>query len=196
MTHRFHWPVTTIRHHQPGIIMFNRFYLGPASNSQREWMDFSNYFCLNTRGEVPSLVSCDYLVSLCFHSGSATFPPSNTSHFYVFACLFRTYACALFCCFWGTVVACYCKNKIHITKCISYIFINISHKRRIFYFILIFRTETSVRLVFYLQMDSEGEELTLKTCNSSTGKDGFLKSAYNHNTRTHAHMHVPLTFMG
>lgn len=96
MTHRFDWPVTTIRHHQPGIIMFNRFYLGPASNSQREWMDFSNYFCLNTRGEVPSLVSCDYLVSLCFHSGSATFPPSNTTHFYVFACLFRTYTCALF----------------------------------------------------------------------------------------------------
>lgn len=27
------------------------------------------------------------------------------------------------------------------------------------------------RLVFYLQMDSEGEEQTLKTCNSSTGED-------------------------
>lgn len=51
VTHRFHWPVTTIRHHQPGIIMFNRFYLGPTSNIKREWMGFSNYFCLNTRGE-------------------------------------------------------------------------------------------------------------------------------------------------
>lgn len=87
------------------------------------------------------------------------------------------------------MVTCYCKNKIYISKCIFYVFINISHKRRIF-LILIFRTETSVRLVFYLQMDSEGEELTLKTCNSSTGKDGFLKSAYNHNTRTHARTHT------
>lgn len=79
MTHRFHWPVTTIRHHQPGIIMFNRFYLGPTSNRQPEWMDFSNYFCLNTRarGEVLSLVSCHYSVSLCFFFfllGCETFP--------------------------------------------------------------------------------------------------------------------------
>lgn len=58
MTHRFHWPVTTIRHHQPGIIMFNRFYLGPTSNIQWEWMDFSNYFCLSTHSAtVPSFMS-------------------------------------------------------------------------------------------------------------------------------------------
>lgn len=68
VTHRFHWPVTTIRHHQPGIIMFNRFYLGPTSNIKREWMGFSNYFCLNTRGEAQTLASRRYLESLYFHS--------------------------------------------------------------------------------------------------------------------------------
>lgn len=112
MTHRFHWPVTTIRHHQPGIIMFNRFYLGPASNCQPEWMDFSNYFCLNTRGEVPSLVSCDYLVSLCFHSGSATFPPFRHVTF-LCVCMFvhDVHACAFFgSCFPVAVVTC-CKKE-------------------------------------------------------------------------------------
>lgn len=68
VTHRFHWPVTTIRHHQPGIIMFNRFYLGPTSNMEREWMGFSNYFCLNTRGEAQTLARRHYLESLYFYS--------------------------------------------------------------------------------------------------------------------------------
>lgn len=68
VTHRFHWPVTTIRHHQPGIIMFNRFYLGPTSNMEREWMGFSNYFCLNTRGEAQTLAWRHYLESLYFYS--------------------------------------------------------------------------------------------------------------------------------
>ena len=86
MTHRFHWPVTTIRHHQPGIIMFNRFYLGPTSNSQREWMDFSNYFCLNTHGEVLSLFS---VIIFLLTPETFFFPP--TLHFYVLAyyCCFR-----------------------------------------------------------------------------------------------------------
>lgn len=68
VTHRFHWPVTTIRHHQPGIIMFNRFYLGPTSNTEREWMGFSNYFCLNTRGEARTFAWRHYLQSLYFCS--------------------------------------------------------------------------------------------------------------------------------
>lgn len=68
VTHRFHWPVTTIRHHQAGIITFNRFYLGPTSNMEREWMGFSNYFCLNTRGEAQTLAWRRYLESLYFHS--------------------------------------------------------------------------------------------------------------------------------
>ena len=36
MTHRSLWPVTTIHRHQPRIIMFNSFYLGPKSNSRGE----------------------------------------------------------------------------------------------------------------------------------------------------------------
>lgn len=52
-------------------------------------------------------------------------------------------------------------------------------------------------------MDSEGEEQTLKTCNSITGKNGFLKSACHHNTHSVAHtrvhacmFHLPLWVRG
>lgn len=59
-----------------------------------------------------------------------------------------------------------------------------------------------MHLVFYLQMDSEGEEQTLQTCNSITGKNDFPKPANPPSqytltrARTCARMHVPLTFMG
>ena len=44
MTHRSLWPVTTIHRHQPRIIMFNSFYLGPKSNSRGESGRFFTYF--------------------------------------------------------------------------------------------------------------------------------------------------------
>lgn len=81
VTHRFHWPVTTIRHHQPGIIMFNRFYLGPTSNTEREWMGFSNYFCLNTRGEARTFAWRHYLQSLYFCSPLKLLGPASVSSF-------------------------------------------------------------------------------------------------------------------
>lgn len=84
MTHRFHWPVTTIRHHQPGIIMFNRFYLGATSNSPREWMDFSNYFCLNTHRKVLLVLCCHHLVSLYFHSPLKLFYPNIILHVFTY----------------------------------------------------------------------------------------------------------------
>ena len=43
MTHRSLWPVTTIHRHQPRIIMFNSFYLGPKSNSRGESGRFFSY---------------------------------------------------------------------------------------------------------------------------------------------------------
>lgn len=91
VTHRFHWPVTTIRHHQPGIIMFNRFYLGPTSNIKREWMGFSNYFCLNTRGEAQTFRVI--IFSLTFE----TFSPPRV--FSLYCSCFTSFFYFIF--FWG-----------------------------------------------------------------------------------------------
>ena len=84
MTHRSLWPVTTIHRHQPRIIMFNSFYLGPKSNSRGEsgrcfsylfiiffFSLLSTIFCvLNTysdseRPHFHIIIICHYLVC-CF----------------------------------------------------------------------------------------------------------------------------------
>lgn len=74
MTHTFHWPVTTIRHHQPGIIMFNRFYLGSTQATDREsgWISatiFVYKHILFVRGAIRTLMSlfCVIMVVVFSH---------------------------------------------------------------------------------------------------------------------------------
>lgn len=94
VTHRFHWPVTTIRHHQAGIIMFNRFYLGPTSNIERKWMGFSNYFCLNTRSK-PDLSLASLFRVIIFSLAFETFSPAPVSSVLL---LFLELFLGFFCC--------------------------------------------------------------------------------------------------